>query len=114
MLDKINIEEMDEGKSKELLKIVKSDAKPFIRKVDGYAAKADEDKEITYTDHNNAELTLKVPKGSYVVVTGNCEYPEIQTADEFEGKNKFIEEVKPKKKVKKSEPKIGLESMMDE
>lgn len=104
------IEEMDDGKNKELMKILEGKAKPFLQKCDGYACKVDEDKEITYKDHGDQELTLKVPAGSYIVVGKDSCYPEIETAESFEGKNKFVEgEEKHKMKDKKSGPSIGME-----
>jgi hypothetical protein len=58
------------------------------------------------------EKQLKVPSGSYVVVDSDCHYPKIVTAEDWESKNKFIGEEKPKEKKKeKSGPKIGIELM---
>lgn len=109
------IEEMSDGKEKELLKILNSDAKPFLRKVDGYAVKCTENKTITWKDHENVENTVEVPEGSYIVTDGDSCYPKIVTAEDFEKKNKFIdgEKPKPEKKKKESGHEIGIESLSD-
>lgn len=104
----IDIEEMEDGKSKELLKILKEDGKPFVKKSDGHAVKVSEDKEITYKDYDELEKTLKVPAGSYVMLREGSTCPDIVTGEDFESKNKFIDS-EPKKKEKKDRPKTGLD-----
>lgn len=106
------IEEMEDGKQKELLKILNAGAKPFMRKCDGYAVKVEEDTEITWKD-GEQETSIKIPSGDYVIVKEDSCWPEIETAESFEGKNKIIEGEKPKKKVDKG-PKVGMELMVDE
>ena len=109
------IEKMEDGKNKELMKILEGKAKPFLQKCDGYACKVDEDKEITYKDHSDQELTLKVPAGSYIVVEKDSCYPDIVTAESFEAKNKFIEgDKKPEMKEEKKDNPIGMELMSKE
>jgi len=109
------IEDMEEGKEKELLKILDGKAKPFLRKCDGYAVKVEEDKEIKYKDYNDQELTLKVPEGSYVVVGEDSCYPKIVTSEDFESKNKFVSgEEKPKEKKKENGPKIVIALVSDQ
>lgn len=104
------IEEMEDGKNKELLKLLGENAKPYIKKADGYAIKMDEDKEITYKDYDELEKTLKVPANSYVIVKEGCSSPDIITADEFESKNKFVESSETKKEKKPSKP-TGLATL---
>lgn len=113
---KDKIEEMNDGKDKELLKLLNNDPKPFVRKHDGYAVKLEEETEITFKNHEDQETTIKIPAGDYIKVNGDSCYPEIETAESFEGKNKFIgSEEKSKMDVKKSEgPKIGLELMTED
>lgn len=113
--EKINteIEEMKDTEEKQLLTILKENGKPYMRKVDGYATKVEEDKQIEYKDWENNERTLKVPAGSYIVVDSDCRYPKIITAEDFELKNKFIED-KPKEGKKSYGPKIGIELMAGE
>lgn len=109
---KDKISEMEEGKDKELMQILADGGKPFMRKCDGYAKKVEEDKEITYKDYNDQELTLKVPAGSYIVTEADSCYPKIVTADDFEKKNKMLEGDKEEVVVvKKSGPSIGLDSI---
>lgn len=108
------IEEMSDGKDKELLKILNSGAKPFMRKHDGYAVKLDQETEITFKNHEDQETTIKIPAGDYIKVEGKSCYPKIETAESFEKSNKIIESEKPKETLKKPEsPKIGLESMTE-
>lgn len=107
-----DIDEMKDTEEKQLLNILKSDGKPFERKCDGYAVKMDEDKQIEYKDWEDNERTLKVPAGSYIVVDSDCRYPKIVTAEDWESKNKFIEESTAEEKPKKkSGQKIGIELM---
>ena len=109
------VEKMDDGKDKELMKIISDGGKPYVKKSDGHAVKVSEDKEITYKSHDDEELTLKVPSGSYVVVEGDSTYPKIVTAEDWESKNKFLSEDKPKEKKKKDDsPKIGMSGMVPE
>jgi len=108
------IDEMKDTEEKQLLNLLKDNAKPFIRKVDGYAIKMDEDKQIEYKDWEDNERTLKVPAGSYVVVDSDCSYPKIITAEDWESKNKFIDEDKPKKVVKDNSPKMGIALIAEE
>lgn len=105
------IKEMEDGKDKELMKILEDKAMPFIRKCDGYAVKVEEDKEIKYKDYNEQELTLKVPAGSYIVVREDRDCPQIITAECFDYKNKFVEGEKPKMKKEDDSHKIGMASM---
>lgn len=112
---KDKIEEMEDGKQKELLKVLDSDAKPYMRKCDGYAVKVKEDTEITFTNHDESETTIKIPAGDYVKVDGDSCYPEIETAESFEKRNKIVDGEKPKKAEKKKEsPTIGIELMSEE
>lgn len=112
MLDKI--EAMEDGKDKELMKVMGDNSKPFLRKCDGHAVKISEDKEITYKDYNDQELTLKVPSGSYLVVDIDSSCPKIVTSEDWESKNKFVGEDKPKEKKKDNSPKVGIALMADE
>jgi hypothetical protein len=105
------VEKMDDGKDKELMKLVAEGGKPYVKKMDGMAVQVTEDKEITYKDYEGQENTMKVPKGSYVVTDGDSCYPKIVTAEEFEGKNKFVEGKAEKKAEKDDSPKIGIESL---
>ena len=102
------IEEMGDGKQKELLKILNAGVKPFIRKCDGYAVKLEEDTEITWNE-GDQETTIKIPKGDYIRVNEDSCYPEIETAESFEKKNKIISEEKKEKIEKKKMPTIGIE-----
>lgn len=107
------VEAMEDGKDKELMKILAEGGKPFIRKSDGNAVKVSEDKEIKYKDYEDQELTLAVPAGSYVVVNEDSCCPKIVTAEDWESKNKFIEE--PNKAPKKEKgPSIGIELMAED
>ena len=110
------IKKMEDGKDKELMKLLGDNAKPFMRKADGHAIKCTEAKKIEYKDHDGNEITLEVPEGSYIVVNGDSHYPKIQTAEDFEKKNKFVGEKMDKKKPnKKSEyPEIGMNSIKDD
>ena len=109
LIDKVT-EEMKETEEKQLLKLLEN-GKPFVRKHDGYAVKMEEDKQIEYKDWEENERTLKVPAGSYVVVDAKCQYPKIVTAEDWESKNKFIDEPKKETPKKESGPKIGIELM---
>ena len=113
---KDRVEKMEDGKDKELMKILEGKAKPFLQKIDGYACKMEEDKEITYKSYNGQELTLKVPKGSYIMTEQDSCYPKIVTSEEFEKRNKFVGgDEKPKKEKEKEDgSKIGMELMSDE
>ena len=96
------IDEMRDSEEKELLKVLKeSDAQPYVRNCDGYAAKMKEDKEITYTDYDKNERVLKVPKGDYIIIEAGCSYPKAVTAEDFEMKNKITGDKKEDKKSKK-------------
>jgi|LGOV01.1.fsa_nt_gb hypothetical protein len=109
------VEKMEDGKDKELMKILAEGGKPFIRKSDGNAVKVSEDKEIKYKDYDDQELTLAVPSGSYVVVNEDSCCPKIVTAEDWESKNKFVEGEKPKVVEKKdNSPKIGIELMAED
>ena len=109
-----NIDEMKETEEKQLLKILKDDCKPFVRKYDGYAVKMTEDKQIEYLDWENNERTLKVPAGSYVVVDSDSSYPKIVTSEDFEAKYKFTEGDKPKIVEKTDDsPKMGIALIAD-
>jgi len=105
------IEEAGEGKQKELLKILNEGAKPFMRKHDGYAVKVDEDTEIKWKD-GDQETSIKVPAGDYIKVDGDSCYPEIETAESFEKRNKIIEGKKEMPKENKG-PKLGI-ALMEE
>jgi hypothetical protein len=114
MIDEKALDEMKDTEEKQLLKILKDGGKPFVRKHDGIAVKMDEDKQIEYKDWEDNERTLKVPAGSYVVCNSDGCCPKIVTAEDFEKKNKFMEESKKKEKPEKKEdnsPKIGIESV---
>jgi hypothetical protein len=108
------ISEMDDGKNKELLKILDSDPKPFVRKHDGYAVKVEEDTEINWKD-GDQETSIKIPAGDYVKVDGDSCYPEIETAESFEKRNKLLSEEPKKEKApeKPNGPKIGIEAVAD-
>ena len=83
---KDKIESMDDGKDKELMKILAEGAKPYIKKQDGIAIKVSEDKKIEYKDYEGNENTLSVPAGSYIVTDGESCYPKIVTAEDWESK----------------------------
>lgn len=109
MIDKEVVSKMDNGKDKQIMEILASEGKPYIKKHDGYAVEVKEDKQITYTDYNNTELTMTIPKGSYVMVEEDSSYPKIVTEKEWNDSNKFLGE---ENKSGKEEQKIGLESYM--
>lgn len=133
MIDKEVVSKMEDGKEKQMMEILASEGKPYIKKHDGYAVEMKEEKQITYTDYNNTEMTMTIPKGSYLMVEEDSSYPKIVTAKEFNDSNKFCgdyeetaeqeaneeheaQESKAKEKkeeAKKNSPKIGIESMMD-
>ena len=113
MISKEMVTEMSDGKEKELMQILQENAKPFVRKADGYAVKCKESKTITWKDHEGVENTVEVPEGSYIQVDSDSHYPKIVTAEEFEKKNKFLEDSKKKDNPKKeyNKPSIGMDSM---
>lgn len=111
MIEEQSLNEMKDTEEKQLLVILKENGKPVLKKVDGYAAVMDEDKQIDYKDYEGNERTLKVPKGSVVFCEPGSNYPKVITGDDFEKKYKFLEEKKAKKEEKKSD--IGIESIMD-
>lgn len=108
------IDEMKDTEEKKLLEILKEEGKPFVKKCDGYAVKMDEDKQIDYKDYEDNERTLKVPKGSYVVVDSDCRCPRIQTSEDFESKNKIMGEEKSAEKPKDNGPKVGMQLYAEE
>lgn len=111
---KDKIEEMTDGKDKELLKLLNSNPKPFMRKHDGFAVKLEEETEITFKNSEEQETTIKIPAGDYIKVNGDSCYPEIETAESFENNNKIIETESPKETtIKPKGPKIGMELMAD-
>lgn len=106
------IAEMPEGKDKELLKVLHDGSyAPFVRKCDGYGVKVEEDKEISYKDFNDQENVLKVPKGSYIVVESDMNYPKILSAEEFKSKYDFIKKDEPASK--KSGPTLSITNLSD-
>lgn len=128
------VSKMDNGKEKQLMQILSEQGRPYIKKHDGYAVEMKEDKQITFTDYNNTEMTLTIPKGSYLMVEEDSNYPKIVTAKEFNDSNKFCgehiesseeeakeeheaaespekEKKEEKEESKKKGPKIGLELM---
>ena len=68
MIDKQVVSKMEDGKEKQMMEILASEGKPYIKKHDGYAVEMKEEKQITYTDYNNTEMTMTIPKGSYLMV----------------------------------------------
>lgn len=105
---KDKIEELEDGKQKELLKIVNSGAKPFMRKCDGYAVKVSEDTELKWKD-GEQETSIKIPAGDYVKVDADSCWPEIETAESFEKRNKMLsEDKKSDKEDTTSTPTIGI------
>lgn len=126
MIDKEVVSKMDDGQNKKLMEILAEKGKPYEKKHDGYAVKVEEDIPITYVDYNNTEITMKVPKGSYIMVGEDSSYPKIVTEKEFEDSNEFCDEEKEesheekespakeaKEEKKSSGPKIGLEAMIN-
>lgn len=109
MISTDNVSKMENCKEKLLMQLLAEKGKPYVKKHDGYAVKMEEDLPLTYTDYNNTELTLTVPKGSYVMVEEDSSYPKIVTEKEWNDSNRFLEE----KKSGKEEQKIGLESYME-
>lgn len=108
MIDKETVEKMENSRDKQLMEILAEKGKPYIKKFDGYAVKMDEEKQITYTDYDNRELTLTIPEGSYLMVGEDSSCPHIVTEKEFVDSNKFVDsDEKPSKK----STKIGLEAM---
>ena len=124
------VSKMDDGKDKQIMEILSEKGKPYVKKHDGYAVKMEEDKQITFTDYNNTEMTMTIPKGSYLMVEEDSNYPKIVTEKEFNDSNKFCgdheesmeEEAheeheakespeKEKKEEAGKKPKIGLELM---
>ena len=100
---------MDNSKEKYLMQLLAEKGKQYVKTHDGYAVKMEEDMQITYTDYNNTELTMTIPKGSYVMAEEDSSYPKIVTEKEWNDSNKFCGE---EKKSGKEEHKIGLESYM--
>ena len=132
MIDNQVVSKMEDGKEKQMMEILASEGRPYIKKHDGYAVEMKEEKQITYTDYNNTEMTMTIPKGSYLMVGEDSSYPKIVTAKEFNDSNKFCgdhvenseEEAneeheasespakeKKEEEGKKKAPKIGLELM---
>ena len=87
----MNIDEMDEGKDKEIMKAIGSDLKPYVKKSDGFAKKIEEDIEVKYKDYDGHENVLKIPAGSIVKVMDGCR-TEIVTEDDFNKKYVFHDE----------------------
>ena len=98
---------MDDGKDKQLMQILAEKGKPYEKKFDGYAVRMEEDKQITFTDYNNTEMTMTIPKGSYIMASEDSNYPKVVTEKEFVDSNKFCDEKKPEQ----TRPKLGIESM---
>ena len=132
MIDKQVVSKMEDGKEKQMMEILADQGRPYLKKHDGYAVEMKEEKQITYTDYNNTEMTMTIPKGSYLMVEEDSSYPKIVTAKEFNDSNKFCgdhvetseEEAneeheasespakeKKEEEGKKKGPKIGLELM---
>lgn len=86
------VSKMEDGQSKKLMEILAEHGRPYEKKHDGYAVKVKEDKQITYTDYNNTELTMTIPAGSYIMVQEDSSYPKIVTEKEFNDSNKFCGE----------------------
>lgn len=110
MIDREVVGKMENSRDKQLMQILADKGKPYIKKFDGYAVKMEEEKQITYTDYDNRELTLTVPKGSYLMVGEDSSCPHIVTEKEWSDSNKFVDE-EQKPSSKKSTSKIGLESI---
>ena len=111
MIDREVVEKMENSRDKQLMQILADKGKPYVKKFDGYAVKMEEEKQITYSDYDNRELTLTVPKGSYLMVGEDSSYPNIVTKKEFEDSNKFVDEESKASASKKDKPKIGIESV---
>lgn len=113
MINTENIEKIENGRDKQLMQILADKGKPYVKKFDGYAVKMDEEKQITYTDYDNRELTLTIPEGSYLMVSEDSSYPNIVTEKEFNDSNKFVEgeESKPSIKKESNKAKIGIEAI---
>ena len=131
------VSKMENSKDKQLMEILAEKGKPYLKKHDGYAVKMEEDKQITFTDYNNTEMTMTIPKGSYLMVEEDSNYPKVVTEKEFNDSNKFCgehaetleeetheeheasesaehekrEEKDEKKEGKQKKPLIGLETM---
>lgn len=120
MIDKEIVEKMENGRDKQLMEILAEKGKPYEKKHDGYAYKMEEEKQITYTDYENRELTMTIPKGSYIMVGEDSSCPHIVTEKEWEDSNEFCDEEEEKEdekeeeKEKSSKPKIGMELMADQ
>ena len=135
MISKEVVSKMEDGQSKKLMEILAEHGRPYEKKHDGYAVKVKEDKQITYTDYNNTELTMTIPAGSCIMVAEDSSYPKIVTEKEFNDSNEFCEghEESPEKETqeeheasenpakekkeegnKKKSAKIGLELMNGE
>ena len=133
MIDKANVEKMENGRDKQLMEILADKGKPYERKHDGYAIKMEEDHQLTYTDYNNTELTMTIPKGSYIMVGEDSSRPKIVTEKEFEDANEFCdeedereeeeneteeeekkEEAEEEKPKKSEKPKIGMALIADQ
>ena len=113
MIDNEVVEKMENGRDKQLMQILADKGKPYKKKFDGYAVKVEEDKQITYTDWENRELTLTIPKGSYLMVAEDSSYPHIVTEKEWDDSNCFVDEKDEyeSKPSKSRKFKIGIESM---
>ncbi len=111
MINKENIEKMDNGRDKQLMQILADKGKPYKKKFDGYAVKIEEEVQITYTDYDNRELTMTVPEGSYLMVGEDSSCPHIVTEKEWSDSNKFAEECDEKHSGKQG--RIGLALIQD-
>ena len=111
MISEKVVSDMSDGKDKQLMELLQKDGKPYKKKFDGYAVKVEEDIEITYTDYDQRENTMKVPAGSYIMVTEDSSCPHIVTEKECLDSNKFVEEQEEKKESKPG--KIGLALIQD-
>jgi hypothetical protein len=128
MIDKEVVSKIEDGRNRMLMEILAEQGKPYEKKHDGYAVKIEEDKQITYVDYNNTELTLTIPKGSYLMVDEDSSYPKIVTEKEFNDSNEFCEEEDREEeeekeeedkeeespKESKKEHKIGMSLMAEE
>jgi hypothetical protein len=111
MIDKTVVDKMEDGKDKQLMQILADQGKPYVKTHDGYAVKMNEEKQITYTDWNNQELTLTIPKDSYLMVGEDSSCPVIATEKEFNDANKFVDDDSKQSTGKGATIKIGLDAL---
>jgi len=111
MIDRENVEKMENSRDKQIMLILAEKDKPYMKNYNGYAVRMEEEKQITYTKYDNRELTLTIPEGSYLMVGEDSSCPHIVTEKEWNDSNKFVEDDTKPSYNKINNKKIGLESI---